>query len=306
MQKRIVRVATRKSALALAQARAWMREFEASSAVTTEEVHVVTTGDRIVDRALNEVGGKGLFIKEIEEALIEHRADCALHSLKDVPALLAPGLELGCVPRREDPRDVVVTRTGCRFEELPKGAKVGTSSLRRVVQLRAVRPDLEYLPIRGNVDTRLGKCEGGVVDAVILALAGMRRLGIESRVTHALDTDVCLPAVGQGALVIELREGDGELRTLLAPLAHDETWLAVWAERGVLEAVEGNCQVPVAAHAVREGDELVLRCMLAEPDGTRLRRRQTRAPWPKDVSAAAAVGHRLGLELLDKRPDGKG
>jgi hydroxymethylbilane synthase len=287
-------VATRRSQLALAQARAWMRLLgEAHPGLVIEELHVVTTGDRVQDRALNEIGGKGLFIKEIEEALLDGRADIAIHSMKDVPAELAPGLAIGCVPLREDPRDVIVTRTGCSFAELPEGAKLGTSSLRRQVQLASARPDLEILPLRGNVDTRLRKCSEGVVDAIVLARAGLVRLGLADRATETLEPEVSLPAVGQGALAVELREGDDETAALLAPLVHAETSVAVAAERGVMQAVEGSCQVPVAAYAVRRGNDIWLRGMLAEADGSRLRRREIRAAWP----ATEADAHRLGVDL---------
>jgi len=287
-------VATRRSQLALAQARAWMRLLsEAHPGLEIEELHVVTTGDRVQDRALNEIGGKGLFIKEIEEALLDGRADIAIHSMKDVPAELAPGLAIGCVPVREDPRDVIVTRSGCSFAELPQGAKLGTSSLRRQVQLASARPDLEILPLRGNVDTRLRKCSEGVVDAIVLARAGLVRLGLADRATETLEPEVSLPAVGQGALAVELRDGDAKTAALLAPLVHAETAVAVAAERGVMQAVEGSCQVPVAAYAVRRGNDIWLRGMLAEADGTRLRRRELRAAWP----VTEADAHRLGVEL---------
>jgi hydroxymethylbilane synthase len=287
-------VATRKSQLALAQARAWMGELrERHPDLTVEELHVVTTGDRVQDRALNELGGKGLFIKEIEEALLDRRADIAVHSLKDVPAELAPTLAIGCVPLREDPRDVIVTRSGCGFMELPNGAKLGTSSLRRRVQLSAARPDLQIVPLRGNVDTRLRKCSEGVVDAIVLARAGLVRLGLAERATEIIDPELSLPAVGQGALAVEQRADDDATRARLAPLQHAETAIVVSAERGVMLAVEGSCQVPVAAYGVREGDRFWLRAMLAEADGSRLRRREIRCGWPKDEQEA----HRLGVEL---------
>jgi hydroxymethylbilane synthase len=293
----VLTVATRKSQLALAQARAWMRELTRVTSVETAELQVVTTGDRVQDVALSQIGGKGLFIKEIEEALLDRRADVAVHSLKDVPAELAAGLVIGSVPLREDPRDVVVTREGCGFEELRPGAKVGTSSLRRATMLRAWRPDLEYLPIRGNVDTRLRKCAEGVVDAVVLARAGLVRLGLEARVTQVLDPSRCLPAIGQGALAIEARAGDGATHAIVERLTHPETWIAVAAERGLMTAVEGSCQMPVAGYGVREGGELWLRGMLAEPDGSRVRFHELRAPWPSTAAAAAAVGVELGREL---------
>ncbi len=292
-----VTIATRKSALALAQARAWMQEFRQATGCATEELHVVTTGDRIQDRALNEIGGKGLFIKEIEEAILDGRADCAVHSLKDVPAELAPGLALGCIPPRAPAQDVIKTRSGCTFDDLPRGAKVGTSSLRRIVQLRARRPDLEFLPLRGNVDTRLRKCEEGQVDAVILASAGLRRLGLQEHITETLNDEWCLPAVGQGALAIELRTEDDRLAALLAQVNDRETELGVAAERGVMAAVEGNCQVPVAGYAVRDGREMYLRAMLAEPDGSNMRRSDVRVQWPETPEIAHRVGWELGQQL---------
>ena len=297
MSGRSVTVATRKSALALAQSRAWMAELRQHAKVETVELLITTTGDRIQDRPLNEVGGKGLFLKEIEEALLAGQADLAVHSLKDVPAELAPGLHIGCVPKREDPRDAIKTRTGCTFLELPPGARVGTSSLRRQIQLKAVRPDLEFVPIRGNVDTRLRRCEEGVVDAVVLAHAGIRRLGRASEITELLSPDVCLPAIGQGALGIEIRASDEAILTLIADLEDAETAIATACERGVLIAVEGSCQVPVAAHAEHLGDELRLRALLAEADGSNLRREELRCPWPETLQHAQDIGAAVGRAL---------
>lgn len=298
MSSSFVTVATRKSALALAQARAWMREFTTATGVETRELHVTTTGDRIVDRALNQIGGKGLFIKEIEEALLEGTADVAVHSLKDVPAELAEGLRLACIPKREDARDVIKTRNGERFEELPAGARIGTSSLRRAVQLQRVRPDLSFVPLRGNVDTRLRKCEEGEVDAVILAAAGLNRLGFRERYTHVLEPEVCLPAVGQGALGIEIRVGDERVAQWLAAVNDPDTEIAVAAERGVMLAVEGSCQVPVGAYAVREGASgLWLRGLLAEADGSKLRALEQHTSWPSTAAEAFEVGRELGQRL---------
>lgn len=299
--RRKVTVATRKSALALAQSRAWMAALREQAQVDTEELLVTTTGDRIQDRPLNEVGGKGLFLKEIEEALLAGQADLAIHSLKDVPAQLATGLIIGCVPKREDPRDAIKTRSGCFFRDLPSGAKVGTSSLRRTVQLRAVRPDLEYVPLRGNIDTRLKRCEEGVIDAVVLAYAGLRRIGRGDEITELLSPDVCLPAVGQGALGIEIRADDEGILNLVAELEDMETAIATASERGVLVAVDGSCQVPVAAHAEHVGDELWLRALLAEPDGSNLRREELRCPWPETLQRAQEAGAAVGRALRDKR-----
>jgi hydroxymethylbilane synthase len=290
-------VATRKSALALAQARAWIKTFQAATGAHVEELHVVTTGDRVQDRALNEIGGKGLFIKEIEEAILERKADAAVHSLKDVPAELAPGLMLGCIPKRADARDVIKTRTGVRFESLPKGARVGTSSLRRIVQLARVRPDLEFVALRGNVDTRLRKCDAGEVDAIVLAGAGLARLGLASHITEVLPPEICLPAIGQGALAIEVRTGDPVLLQLLTTVNDNDTEIAVAAERGVMTAVEGSCQVPVAAYAEKDGAELRLRGFLAEPDGSKSRHKEVRVAWPSGPDEARQVGLGLGAEL---------
>lgn len=287
-------VATRKSQLALAQSRAWMRALEAARpGVKCEELHVTTTGDRIQDRSLSQIGGKGLFIKEIEEAILAGEAQLAVHSMKDVPAELAPGLEIGCVPLREDPRDVAVTRSGQPLAELPAGARIGTSSLRRSVQISAWRPDLEIVPLRGNVDTRLRKCAEGEVDAILLARAGLARLGLLDRITETLEPELVLPAVGQGALAIELASGDERARAAIAVLDDADTHVAVAAERGLMLAVDGNCQVPVAAYAERTPTGMRLRGMLANPDGTNLRRREVSSAWPGTTEEA----HRLGLEL---------
>ncbi len=291
-------VATRKSALALAQTRAFMQRLrDAHPGLELEELHIVTTGDRVQDRALSEIGGKGLFIKEIEEALLDGRADVAVHSIKDVPAELAPGLALGCIPSREDARDVLITRDNKPLSELAQGARLGTSSLRRRVQLALLRPDLEVLPMRGNVDTRLRKLSEGQVDAIILAQAGLVRLSLADRGTQLLEPEQCLPAVGQGALGIEIRDGDAATLSILQKLEDVETARRVRAERGVMRAVDGSCQMPVAAYALREGEVMFLRGLLAEPDGTRLRTQEVRAPWPKSAEDAERIGLELGALL---------
>jgi hydroxymethylbilane synthase len=291
-------VATRKSALALAQARAFMARLAAlHPGLTIRELLVTTTGDVVQDRALAEIGGKGLFVKEIEEALLEGRADIAIHSLKDVPPALLPSLSIDCIPEREDPRDVLVSRSGKTLAELPAGSRVGTGSLRRRVQLLAYRPELEVVAIRGNVDTRLRKCESGEVDAVVLARAGLNRLGLAERVTESIAPEVMLPAVGQGALGIEQRSDDARVGALLAPLTHPDTKILVTAERGVMQAINGNCTTPVGAFGQRLGAELYLRAFLAEPDGSRPRRAEVRLPFPESAEAAGEIGQRLGLEL---------
>lgn len=298
MSRRIV-VATRRSELALAQCRAWIAELvRLHPGLEVEELHVVTTGDRITDRPLAEIGGKGLFLKEIEEALVDGRADLAVHSMKDVPPDLHPALTIGCVPEREDPRDVLVSRTGRSLAELPPGASIGTSSLRRAVQAREANPGVQVAPLRGNVGTRIRKCREGAVDAVILARAGINRLALGHEVTETLAPEQFLPAVGQGALAIEHRAEDDELRELLAPLQHLDTALTVEAERGVMATVEGDCKTPVAAFAIREGNELWLRALLAEPDGTKLRRAETRVGWPASLVEAGRIGRDLGARLV--------
>jgi hydroxymethylbilane synthase len=290
--------ATRKSQLALAQSRAFVAKLAAlEPELEIHEHTVTTTGDRIQDRPLADIGGKGLFVKEIEEALLASEADIAVHSSKDVPAELAPGLVIGCIPVREDPRDVLVSRSGAPLAELPPGSRVGTTSLRRSLELKRARPDLEIVPIRGNVDTRLRKCEEGVVDAIVLARAGLVRLGLTDRATEVLDPSLSLPAAGQGALAIERRVGDESVAELLARVAHAETTLCVVAERALLAAVQGGCQTPVAAYAVHEGDELWLRGFLADADGTRPRRGERRILWPSEAAEAERVGRSLGEEM---------
>ncbi len=299
MSRSRVVVATRKSALALAQSRAFIARLAAlHPSVTFEELLVTTTGDVVQDRALSEIGGKGLFVKEIEEALLDGRADIAIHSLKDVPPQLLPSLAIDCIPEREDPRDVLVSKSGLPLAQLPPGSRVGTGSLRRRVQLLAFRRDLEVVSIRGNVDTRLRKAESGELDAVVLARAGLNRLGWAARATESIAPEVMLPAVGQGALGIEQRADDGEVSELLAPLSHPDTKILVTAERGVMLAINGNCTTPVAAFGLRQGDSLFLRAFLAEPDGSRPRSVETTQPFPESAEAAAEIGRKLGAELL--------
>ena len=299
MSKARVVVATRKSALALAQSRAFIARLAAlHPSVSFEELLVTTTGDVVQDRALSEIGGKGLFVKEIEEALLDGRADLAIHSLKDVPPALLPSLSIDCIPEREDPRDVLVSKSGLPLAQLPPGSRVGTGSLRRRVQLLAFRRDLEVVAIRGNVDTRLRKAESGELDAVVLARAGLNRLGWGARATEDIAPEVMLPAVGQGALGIEQRADDRQMSELLAPLSHSDTKILVTAERGVMLAINGSCTTPVAAFGLRQGDALFLRAFLAEPDGSRPRSVQTTVPFPENADAAAKIGQALGKGLL--------
>ncbi len=261
--------ATRKSPLALAQSRAFGAALVAANPGTTlEELHVVTSGDRIQDRPLYEVGGKGLFVKEIEEAMLEGRADFAVHSIKDVPSALPPGLKIVCMPKRVDARDVLVCPKFGTLANLPRGAKVGTSSLRRKWMLLRARPDLEIVPLRGNVDTRLRKVVEGEMDAIVLAAAGVERLGVELPKHEFLPTTVSLPAIGQGALGIEAKDGDSRVHALLASLHDRDTELCVSAERGVLTALNGDCRTPIAAYAHFSPEGLVLESFRCDIEGT--------------------------------------
>jgi hydroxymethylbilane synthase len=292
-------LATRRSALALAQARAFARELESKTpGLTVEELQVVTTGDKVQTVPLAQVGGKGLFTKEIEEALDRNEADFAVHSFKDVPAELADKFVIACVPRRVDPRDVLVTKSGAKLAELPPGAKVGTSSLRRGLQVSLARPDLAIVPLRGNVDTRLRKLDQGELDAIMLARAGLERLGLASRITETIDTQLVIPAPGQGALAIECRSADGATREVLGKLSDRETEIAVACERGVMKTVGGNCNVPFGAHATRRGGELVLVAFLASAEGKNPRHVERVVGWPATPDQAASVGQDAGRDLL--------
>jgi hydroxymethylbilane synthase len=293
-------LATRRSALALAQSRAFARDLEAKTpGLAVGELQVVTTGDKVQTVPLSQVGGKGLFTKEIEEALDRGEADFAVHSFKDVPAELDSKFVIACVPRRVDSRDVVVTKSGAKLADLPPGAKLGTSSLRRGLQVSLARPDLVVVPLRGNVDTRLRKLDQGELDAIMLARAGLERLGLASRITETIDTSLVIPAPGQGALAIECRSGDAATREVLGRLSDLETEIAVACERGVMKTVGGNCNVPFGAHASRRGGELVLLAFLAEADGGHPRRLERTVAWPATPDDAAKVGREVGQNLLD-------
>ena len=232
---------------------------------------MTTQGDQILDRSLSKVGGKGLFVKELEVALEEGRADLAVHSLKDVPMDMPDGFALACVMEREDPRDAWVSPQFARLEDLPSGAVVGTSSLRRTVLLRALRPDLRIEPLRGNLDTRLRKLDEGQYAGIVLAASGLKRLGLQARIRHIFETDQMLPAAGQGALGIETRSDRSDVQQALASLSHHTSWLAVAAERAVSRAMGGSCSMPLAAHATVQGEQLHLRAAWGDPEGdTRL------------------------------------
>ena len=292
-----IRIGTRKSALALWQANhvaGLLRAQEPGLEVVL--VELTTQGDKILDRPLASVGGKGLFVKEIEDALLRRDVDLAVHSLKDLPAQVPPGLVIGAVPAREDPRDALCSPEFRTLDALPQGARVGTSSLRRACQLKALRPDLQIHSIRGNVETRLKKIETEKLHAVVLAYAGLKRLGLEARATQVLNTDQLLPAVGQGALALEQRVGDVAVSRRLAPLEEAATRVCVEAERAFLARLQGGCQVPLAAHAQLEGELLTLRGLVGTPDGTRVLRDAGTAPIPD----AAALGRAVAESLLEQ------
>jgi hydroxymethylbilane synthase len=303
MPASVLTCATRRSALALAQSRAFLGRLRGvDESIGTQELQIVTSGDRIQDRPLAEIGGKGLFVKEIEDALLERRADFAVHSMKDMPGLLPAGLVIACVPRREDPRDVLVAPLHRTLDALPRGAHVGTSSLRRARSLEAQRPDLLFVALRGNVDTRLRKVDAGECDAIVLARAGLVRLGLEARGTEVLTLGVSLPAPGQGALGIECREDDIPTRTLLARLHDAETAACVAAERGVLVALGGDCRTPLGVHAERRGELMRLRAFVANLTSPGLHRAEATFPWPEDEARAARIGGKLGDYLSQEMP----
>jgi hydroxymethylbilane synthase len=267
-----IRIATRKSPLALAQTR-WVGERirEHAPHVVIEEVHLVTEGDRVLDKPLAKVGGKGLFVSEVEAALADGRADVAVHSMKDVPEALADGMILSAIPEREDPRDVLVTPHGGDLFSLEAGARVGTSSLRRAVQLHRERSDLAFRVLRGNVGTRLRKLDEGEVHAAVLALAGLKRLGLDAdRKMVVLPVEQSIPAVGQGALGIETKESAADVRALLAPLEHRETRIAVECERAFLQRLHGSCTTPLAAHARIVEGRFRIDAMVGAIDGSRV------------------------------------
>ena len=292
MSTREIRIATRKSALALWQAEYVKARLEqAHPGLLVTLVPMVSRGDKLLDAPLAKIGGKGLFVKELETALLDNEADIAVHSMKDVPMDFPEGLGLYCICEREDPRDAFVSNTFDSLEALPAGSIVGTSSLRRQAQLLARRPDLKIHFLRGNVNTRLAKLDAGEYDAIILAAAGLIRLGFEARIRASISAEHSLPAGGQGAVGIECRVGDAELQQLLAPLNHTETALRVTAERAMNKHLNGGCQVPIACYAILEGEQLWLRGLVGEPDGSRLLRAEQRG--------SAEDAERLGIEVAE-------
>jgi hydroxymethylbilane synthase len=259
---------------------------------------MTTLGDQIQDRALSQVGGKGLFVKELELALENGSADLAVHSLKDVPMELPEGFSLACVMEREDPRDAFVSPHYAKLDALPQGAVVGTSSLRRTVLLRALRPDLKIEPLRGNLDTRLRKLDEGQYDAIVLAAAGLKRLQLEDRIRDIFAPEVMLPAAGQGALGIEVRHDGAEVMTALAPLTHQPTWLAVAAERAVSRAMGGSCSMPLAAYATLQGDVLSINAAWGDIQSQLPLVRASATGAVTDQTSAAALGQRVAEDLM--------
>lgn len=291
---KVIRLGSRGSKLALWQAEHIRFEIERKTGRKVEIVRIRTTGDMILDVPLARVGGKGLFVKEIEEALLSGNIDLAVHSMKDVPTDLPDGLAIVAITQREDPRDAFLSVKYRKFEELPRGAKLGTSSLRRQTQLLGLRPDLSVETLRGNLDTRIRRMEEGRFDAIILAAAGLRRLGWEAKISEYIPQDMSLPAIGQGALGIEVRSDDAQTREAVSFLNHRDTAFAVRAERGFLKRLEGGCQVPIASYGQTEGDGIFLQGMVGRPDGSEIIRGSARG----SVSDPECLGARLAGDLL--------
>jgi len=292
-----LRIGTRGSQLALYQAN-WVREklLQAHPHLTVILIKIKTTGDKIQDAPLAKIGGKGLFVKEIEEALIDRRIDLAVHSIKDVPTEFPEGLHLSAITKREDPRDVFISKDGTHLKDLPQGAKIGTSSLRRQAQLLHFRGDFEMIPLRGNLDTRLKKLDTKNMDGIVLALAGVRRLGLESRVTEILPTEISLPAIGQGSLGIETRKKDHEVEGYIQFLNDPTSSVAVSAERAFLKKLEGGCQVPIAGFGRIVGSTLQIDGLVGTVDGKRLVRHHLEG-LPEE---AESLGTALAEVLLNK------
>ncbi len=295
-----VRIATRKSPLALWQAEFVKAELlKRNPGLTVELVKMTTQGDKILDTPLAKVGGKGLFVKELEQGMLRGDADLAVHSMKDVPVELPEGLHLSAICEREDPRDAFVSNNYKAIDDLPQGAKVGTSSLRRQLQIRARRPDLKILDLRGNVNSRLQKLDDGQFDCIILAAAGLKRLGFDARITSFIEAEFSLPAIGQGAVGIECRTDDPRINGMLAALNHADTRVRVDAERAMNHRLQGGCQVPIGGYAVLEGDTLWLRGLVGSPDGTRVVRAEARAPRARATELGIEVANALLAQGAD-------
>ncbi len=290
-----LRVGTRGSSLALTQTIWVVEKIKARhTGVEVEIVTIKTAGDRLQEVALSKIGGKGVFVKEIEENLLAGEVDFAVHSLKDVPAAVPEGLEVGVIPKREDPRDVLISRDNIMLDELPEGANIGTGSLRRGIQLRHHFPQLRVVPIRGNLDTRIRKIETDGLDGVVVAAAGINRMGWGAKATQFIPPELIVPAVGQGALAVEVREGDNETKSVLSFLDDEDSRLAVTAERAFLKVFGGGCQLPIAAHAERRGADVVLTGLVGNLDGSIIVRDRVSGPAP----GCEALGRELAARIL--------
>lgn len=297
---REVRIGTRGSVLAVVQAERVAAEVRRRySELAPVLVKIKTSGDKFAQIPLSRVGGKGLFIKEIEEALQAEQVDLAVHSMKDVPTEIAAGLTIAAILEREDPSDALISRRGIKLDALPAGARIGTSSLRRQAQLLRYRPDLTVIPLRGNLDTRLGKLGSEGLDAVVVATAGVYRLGRQEEITEILPAEISLPAVGQGALGLEIRATDQKMHDLVGPMSHRPSVLTIGAERAFLTRLGGGCQVPIAAHAELNGDQLRLKALVAAPDGTVMVRGERGGP----STLAESIGVGLAEDLLRRGAD---
>ena len=300
MSENIIRIATRKSPLAL-----WQAHYVSDMLkhhhpdLEIELVTMTTQGDKILDTPLAKVGGKGLFVKELETGMLEGRADIAVHSMKDVPVEFPTGLHLAVICEREDPRDAFVSNTYKTLDDLPQGARLGTSSLRRQSQIAALRPDLKIIDLRGNVNTRLKKLDNGEYDAIILAAAGLKRLKFDDRITQFIDTDVCLPAIGQGAVGIECRTDDARIHNLIAPLNHNTTQIRVTCERAMNERLQGGCQVPIAGYAELDKGLIMMRGLVGQVDGKNIIRGDIAGP----ADNAEELGIVLAEDLLSRGAD---
>lgn len=298
--RKSIKIGTRGSQLALWQAN-WARSALQvyNPSLSVELVIIKTKGDKILDVPLAKIGGKGLFIKEIEEALLDDRIDIAVHSMKDMPAEIPTGLCIGAIPARENPQDVLISKNGLSFSELGPGPRIGTSSLRRAAQLYHARPDVEILPLRGNLDTRLKKLETENMDAIVLAAAGIKRLNLENRITEYLDHRIMLPAVGQGALCIEIRENDPEIDPIVTALDNHHTRRVVMGERAFLHRMGGSCQIPIAAHGKIENNIFTLCGLVADIDGSEMFKNTFSGP--EDL--AESIGVKLADHLLSMGAD---
>ncbi len=300
MPEQTIRIATRKSPLALWQAEHVAAELKkAHPGIRVELLGMSTKGDRILDAPLAKIGGKGLFVKELEQGMLEGTADIAVHSMKDVPVELPEGLHLPVILQREDPRDAFVSNRYTHLDELPRGACVGTSSLRRQSQLSERRPDLVIKPLRGNVNTRLAKLDAGEFDAIILASAGLIRLALSERIASYIDTEQSLPAIGQGAVGIECRTDDERVNRLLEPLHHEQTAICVSAERAMNHRLNGGCQVPIAGYAELHDGKVHMRGLVGEPDGSHILRAEAQG----DAAETEQLGIRVADELLGRGAD---